>query len=444
MTSQTYADGVMRQRDDLPAVYGDVDFDLVPERFDAGATVDDPRFETMHKAVARVFEQPALMETIRNATMTGDRVADAYAALIPEFGLRRLIDMVEQACAHGIESVDGAPTELVTLIHSMEDTPGWVDMDLVEQGARAERIGMATATPFAIRGAFLATFLNQYAALPMTMTGTLSDEAAAKRVFETASFFTATTMPGALRRDGKGFEAAAKVRLMHSMVRFHLLNSGRWDVATYGIPIPQVDQMPAGLIGVFLMAARLLGKGQTEFTETQKAQVELSRYRCFLLGLPEQLLGETPEEIIDLLTARHVSLREGYDDEICGTLVRGTMDAELFDSSSWKGRVHAWLEDGFSRFVLISSFLGGDRRRAASMGIDFGLGHKIAAGGAAGAIAASAAFYRIGLRLPVVSGLVDAKLNRRLAHLLDSYGHADFVTDADRYALGDKDLSLTL
>ena len=444
MTSQTYADPVMRQRDDLPTVYGNVDFDLVPERFDADATVDDPRFETMHKAVARVFGQPELMETIRNATMTGDRVADAYAALIPEFGLRRLIDMVEQACAHGVESVDDAPPELVALIRSMEDTPDWVDMDLVEQGARAERIGMATATPFAIRGAFLATFLNQYAALPMTMTGTLSDEAAAKRVFETASFFTATTMPGALRRDGKGFEAAAKVRLMHSMVRFHLLTSGRWDVATYGIPIPQVDQMPAGLIGVFLMAARLLRKGQTDFTEAQKAQVELSRYRCFLLGLPEQLLGETPEDIIDLLTARHVSLREGYDDEICGTLVRGTMDAELFDASSWKGRVHAWLEGGFSRFVLISSFLGGDRGRAASMGIDFGLGHKIAAGSAAGAIAASAAFYRIGLRLPGVSGLVDAKLNRRLAHLLASYGHADFVTDADRYALDGKDLSLTM
>ncbi len=62
---------------------------------------------------------------------------------------------------------------------------------------------MATATPLAIRGAFLATFLNKYAALPMTMTGTLSDAAAAKRVFETASFFTATTMPGALDRYGK-------------------------------------------------------------------------------------------------------------------------------------------------------------------------------------------------------------------------------------------------
>lgn len=428
-----YGTDVERQREAIPAMYGDVDFSIVPERFDSTASVDDERFAPMRSAVARVFEQPELLETVSRATMTGDRLADAYAALIPELGFRRLIDMLETACAHGVDAVDDAPGELAALIGAMETTPDWVDMALVEQGARAERIPMATATPFAIRGAFLATFLNKYAALPMTMTGTLSDEAAAKRVFETASFFTATTLPGALRRGGKGFEAAAKVRLMHSMVRFHLLRSGNWDVATYGIPIPQVDQMPAGLIGVFLMSVQALRKGQTEFTEAQRAQVELSRYRCFLLGLPEDLLGDTPGEIVDLLMARHVSLREGYDDETCGALVRGTMAADLFDRSTVKGRVHSWLENGFSRFVLIKSFLGGDTGRAASMGIGFGPAEKVAAAAAALVVGSGAAFYRIGLHLPVVSARVDDRLNAKIARLLDSYGHADFVTDADRY-----------
>lgn len=435
MQAATYADSVTRQRDDLPGIYGEVDFGVTPERLDRDAAIDDERFVDVRDAVGRVFERPELLETMRNATMTGDRIADAYAALIPEYGFRTLVGMIETACERGVEHVENAPPELVDLIAAMEATPDWVDMALVEQGARAERIPMATATPFAIRGAFLATFLNKYAALPMTMTGTLSDEAAAKRVFETASFFTATTMPGALDRSGKGFEAAAKVRLMHSMVRFHLLNSGKWDVGTYGIPIPQADQMPAGLIGVFLMSARLLRKGQTEFTDEQRASVELSRYRCFLLGLPEDLLGDTPQEIVDLLIARHVSLREGYDDDTCGALVRGTMDAKLFATSSISGRVHSWLENGFSKFVLIRSFLSGDAERAASIGITMSRGEKVAAGLAAGTIAAKNGFYRLGLRLPVVAGRVDARLNRRLAELLDTYGHADFVTDADQYSL---------
>jgi hypothetical protein len=437
MKTQTFADSVGSQRADIPGIYGEVDFSIVPERLDNDAAVTDERFARSRDAVARVFDDPELLELVRNYTMTGDRAADAYAALIPEYGFRVLVDLLDEACERGVEHVDGAPPELVALIRSMEATPEWVDMALVEKGARAERVPMATGTPFAIRGAFLATFLNKYAALPMTMTGTLSDEAAAKRVFETASFFTATTMPGALDRYGKGFQAAAKVRLMHSMVRFHLLSSGRWDVATYGIPIPQVDQMPAGTIGVFLMSARLLAKGKTEFTEAQKATVELARYRCFLLGLPQDLLGETPQEIVDLLVARHITLREAYDDEVCGALVRGTMEAELFDQSNLRGRVHSVLENGFSRFVLINSFLSGDVERAASLGITFGRRDKLAAGAAVAVVMAKAAFYNVGLRVPVpaVSRWVDERLNARLAALLERYGHADFVTDAARYTL---------
>jgi hypothetical protein len=433
MQTQAYADRVIQQREDNPVLYGDVDFSIVPERLDSEATVDDKRFGKTRDAVARVFDQPDLLERVRNYTMTGDRVADAYAALIPSLGFRTLVEMLDVACEKGVESVDDAPPELVAFIEAMEATPDWVDMKLVAAGARDERIPMAAATPFAIRGAFLATFLNKYAALPMTMTGTLSDEASAKRVFETASFFTASTLPGALDRHGKGFQAAAKVRLMHSMVRFHLLNSGDWDVQTYGIPIPQIDQMPAGTIGTFLMSGRLMKKGKTEFTEAQKASVELSRYRCFLLGLPQDLLGETPQEIIDLLVARHITLRDAYDDETCGVLVRGTMEADLFDRSSIKGKLHSWLENGFSRFVLISSFLGGDSARAESIGITFSRTEKVAAALAAGVVGVNATFYRVGLRLPVVSGWVDRRLNAKLAGLLDTYGHADFVTDPGNY-----------
>ena len=50
----------------------------------------------------------------------------------------------------------------------MEATPDWVDMAMVEEGAKHERIPLGTISPFAIRGAFIATFMNKYTALPMT------------------------------------------------------------------------------------------------------------------------------------------------------------------------------------------------------------------------------------------------------------------------------------
>src|SRR3546814_3861374 len=89
----------------------------------------------------------------------------------------------------------------------------------------------------------------------MALTGTLGQATAARRVKETATFFATTALPGALDRFGAGFKAAAMVRLMHSMVRANVLSRpGMWDADTYGMPIPQLDQMPAGLIPVYFLS----------------------------------------------------------------------------------------------------------------------------------------------------------------------------------------------
>ena len=222
-----------------------------------------------------------LHELMATATMLGDVVSDAYVSRMPDYGMQRLIEMVVLACAEGLEAVEDAPDELVAFIEAMEEVPDWIDLDLIEEGARSERVTAALASPYAIRGAFLATFLNEYAALPMAITGSLSDKRAAQRVNETAMFFASTVLPHGMRRDGPGFHAAAMVRLMHSMVRYNVLQkSKKWDQKRFGIPIPQVDQMPAGLIGAFLLSAEVVRSGRTEYNRDERAQIELSRYRA--------------------------------------------------------------------------------------------------------------------------------------------------------------------
>jgi len=228
----------------IPHLYGQFDFTRMPERF-----TRDGSGEGMHgfdALLPDVMGDASLLELMAAYTLMGDAVSDAYAARIPEFGFRRLIEMLGAACDRGIAAVPDAPPELAAFLAAMEQTPDWIDMDLVREGARTERNHYAHLVPFAIRGAFLATFLNKYSALPMALTGNLSDSLAAKRVHETATFFTLTVMPGALERHGEAFKAAAMVRLMHSMVRFSVMRrEGAWDPSVYGVPIPQVDQMPA-------------------------------------------------------------------------------------------------------------------------------------------------------------------------------------------------------
>jgi hypothetical protein len=430
-----YADSVLDQKKAIAGIYGDVDFSIVPERYVGDMAAEGQLPGALRGYAHSALSCPERVNNIRNYTMTGDKVADAYAALIPVHGFSTLVTMLEAACECGIESLPDAPLELVAFIRAMEEKPDWVDMALVEEGARQERIPLVTTSPFAIRGAFIATFMNKYTALPMTMTGTLSESKSARRVIETASFFTATAMPRAMERFGNGFKAAAKVRLMHSMVRYNLMRSGQWDVATYGIPIPQVDQMPAGLIGIFLLSFKLLGQGRTHFTRAERARVEMARYRCFLLGLPQDLLGETPQEIVDLMIARTLSLKEEYDDDICGALIRGTMEAKLFDDPSVTARLHRWMEGGFSKYFLIRYFCNGEVDRAQKMGIRYRANDKLATAVAILVIAASSSFYTLGMRVPGLRTVLDKRLVGKLSTLLERYGHADFITDASQYKL---------
>jgi len=433
MPIATLQDRVRLQRDELPVLYGDVDFDLVPERLALGPDDESDLPDHVKVSRAELLADTGLVELMTTATMLGDVVCDAYVCLMPELGMQRLIEMVRVACREGLGAVEDAPAELVAFIEAMEATPDWIDRDLVERGARAERVGAALVAPFAIRGAFLATFINEYAALPMAITGSLSDKRAAQRVNETASFFATTVLPGGMERHGPGFEAAAMVRLMHSMVRYNALRrSTRWDQAKYGIPIPQVDQMPAGLIGAFLLSAEAV-RAKRDFTEEERAQIETSRYRCFLLGLPEELLPTDPEGIVDVFLARAATLRKGFDDDTCGVLVRATMAAYLRPDRSVPNRVGELIERSFSTAFFVRAFLNGDKERAAEMGVELTPADLAVVALAGPFILGRAKAVQLLRQVGPLRPGIDAYITWLLRQRLRGYGHPEFRTDASTY-----------
>lgn len=426
-------DSLTRQETDVPSIYGNVDFSITPERY-AGDLGDVSELSGLAPDIrADLLGNEARMSKIRKYTMMGDIVADAYAALIPDHGFRKLVNMLETACDGGLNAVTAPPRELVQLIESMENAPDWLNMDLVEEGARMERNEFANFVPYAIRGTFLATFMNAYAALPMAMTGTLSSTSSAGRVKETANFFTTTVMPGALERGGAGFKAAAKVRLMHSMVRFNIMRTDRWDVGVYGTPIPQVDQMPAGMVGMFFVSAKLLKKGRTEFNQEERAKVELARFRCFLLGLPADLLADDPQEIVDLMLTRQATLRKAWDNDTCGELVRSTVNAEVANENLLRGPLRKRMELSLSKLLLVKQHCAGDYAVAAEMGVDISTGDKII-----GSLTALIMFgrlyaYRFAMKTPGLSELTDRHLIKKLTRLLKGYGRAKFESNAEQY-----------
>src|SRR6202167_5149793 len=417
----------------IPSMYGRVDFSITPERFtvEPGA-LSELGPEASHRRPELLADEE-LVARIKAYTMHGDPVADAYAALIPEFGFRRLATMLEEACDRGLENVPSAPPELVRFIRAMEQFPAWLDAKLIEQGARIERNAYAHRAPFVVRGGFIGTFMNKYSALPMALTGALSNKTAARRAKETATFFTTTVLPGALERQGPAFKAAAMVRLMHSMVRFNVLSRGdHWDVKTYGIPIPQVDQMPVALLPIFALAQEALRGGRTTFTAAERARVDLARYRGYLLGLPQELLADTPQSVVEIMLTRFATLRKGFDDT-CSGLVAATMAADLTPDHSLSSQVSTWMERGFSKLFFVAKSMRGDKRAAAGVGVRLGLADYLGAAAVAMLITSMMTIHATHAQIRVVSGAADRSLVRKLTAQLARYGHAEFKTNADAY-----------
>jgi hypothetical protein len=107
-----------------------------------------------------------------------------------------------------------------------------------------------------------------------------------------------------------------------------------------------------------------LKEGREQFTDEERARIEIGRYRCFLLCLPEPLLGDTPRSVARLMLARQATLRSAFDEATCGALVRGTMNTELSFDTSFIGKIDRKLERSFSKAFFIKHFLQGDTRRA--------------------------------------------------------------------------------
>ncbi|MEB3032412.1 oxygenase MpaB family protein [[Mycobacterium] nativiensis] len=428
------AQRVRAQSSALPALYRGIDFDSQPYRTTTRA--EDP--STLPAWVAErapLLADEQVVELVSTATWLGDVVADAYAALMGQYSVTNLISMVKTACREGIDAVEDAPPELVALIADMEATPDWIDMGLVRKGAHQARIQAALLTPFVIRGTFIATFVNTYSALPMALTGALtSGKRAARRVNETTSFFALTTAPGALERHGPGFEAAAMVRLMHSMVRYNALKrSDRWDVGIYGMPIPQIDQMPAGMISVYLLALRARRAGRTEFNTAERAVVEFSRYRCFLLGLPEELVPASLPQIVDLMNTRAAMLRDDFDDATCGEMVRATMAAYLRPTDRRLDRMADAVERSYSRAAFTRAYCSGDRAVAETMGVTIGVADYLRIALTAPFVVGRWLTVRRASRSPWLRPIADAYVIRMLNRRLVNYGQPEFTSDASQY-----------
>lgn len=412
-----------------PRVYGPLDLGITPERF--RHELGENSILKKNPRIVALLADPEKVEFFRQLTLMGDPLADAYAALLPEIGFLRMREMLETAINRGINAVKDAPPELVAFIKAVDDIPEWLDMTRVERAARFMRLPAAIAGDYALRVAFMNTYVNGYQGLPMIITGALTSDSAGKRMAETASTFRLAVLPGALQRGGEAYRSVLMVRLMHAMVRGNLLRKKDvWDFSVYGLPIPQVDQMGAALVTSYLMAKRALKKKRA-FTPLERDIVELNRYTAYLLGMHDQFLSADPAQIVETWEMCQATLRHKFDPR-GKALNEATLAAYRRPNRNLLNRALHFIDVNANKFMY-QKFVG--HKTAEQMGVGVGLAETLSFTGLALPVGINfSALYFID-KVPGARNVLDRFAVNTIRRQLKLEEAPQYRTDANSYAM---------
>ncbi len=221
----------------------------------------------------------------------GDPPADALVERFRELPGGAGWKLFELALEHGVDAVGDAPDELRALLEHASGSPAWLDLDLVDAGATSFwRVGLPALAPSLIYGSL--AFGYQYGDLsrPLAATGRL-ERMASRRLGETARWVLAVTTPGAMAPGGEGWCSSLRVRLVHALVRRHLLDGGEWDAESWGVPINASAMMATAIGGFAIVPQRALsdvGAGAT--AADLESRTALWRWVGYVMGVPPALL----------------------------------------------------------------------------------------------------------------------------------------------------------
>ncbi|HST34873.1 MAG TPA: oxygenase MpaB family protein [Solirubrobacteraceae bacterium] len=199
--------------------------------------------------------------------------------------------MFEHALEHGVDAVTDAPEELRALLEHASGSPSWLDLDLVDAGATSFwRAGLPALAPSLIYGSLAYGYQYGDLSRPLAATGRL-ERMASRRLGETSRWVLAVTTPGAMAPGGEGWRASLRVRLVHALVRRHLLDSEEWDTEAWGVPISASAMMATAIGGFAIVPQRALtdvGAGTT--AADLQSRTALWRWVGYVMGVPPALL----------------------------------------------------------------------------------------------------------------------------------------------------------
>lgn len=264
--------------------------------------------------------------TMGQALWQGDPLADDLVAWMHEFGMARAWPLFERALTAPRDLNDSTPAPLRQFVCRTAGWPDWVREDLMVEGAQALRStglhGMMVLRDAGLMAGYQASAINQ----TLVMTGSLH-KGAQRRVAETTSWWLACTEEGGMAPGGAGFMMTLRVRVMHALVRHQLGHSPKWDAASLGVPVNQLDMQATYLAFSVVQLLSLKTTGVWLSRRESEAVMHLWRYIGWLMGVDEGYLCDDEQQGRTLLYQNVLS--QAPADETSVLLGQALMDEPL-------------------------------------------------------------------------------------------------------------------
>ena len=245
---------------------------------------------------------PGSFETrLAAARHVGDPAADAVVA---DFARRpggegwQLLDAALDATPGTVPTV-----ALDALIAPLREPPDWLDLDLADAGAVAYwRVGAPVLFLTLTYGSLAFGYQTADLVRPLAATGRL-EHMAPRRLAETSRWVVAVTAPGGMHPGADGWRASVRVRLLHALIRRHLLASGEWD-AEWGVPISAAGSFATAIGGFFVIPMRAMRDLGVRFSPSEREAIaHLWRWIGYVMGVPEDLLPVSARQAAEWVDA---------------------------------------------------------------------------------------------------------------------------------------------
>ena len=242
------------------------------------------------------YIQPSYEEylSLNESLQTGDIPMDKVMQWVMQ-NPREHRKYFETALYKGLDQLPHEIPELTEFFNLVEQKPSWFNQQKIDASLQfTYRLGLNNSLvlrDLALMTGYLYPGFNQ----PLILTGA-SNKQAGKRLAETNKWWMDITEPNSFERFNAGFTSTLYVRFIHSLVRFQLNKSEKWDAETWGTAINQYDQAMTNIAfsGVVLLGIRALGI----FPKKQEVDnfLHFWKYAGWLMGIDEKWLIDEESE----------------------------------------------------------------------------------------------------------------------------------------------------